>query len=358
MLENYIKCDVLDLMQLIAYVMIIAVAIIMFMKWIRGNTGVGIAAATLGGGISSALALGGGIGRTDGAGRKGRRVDHYDEYDAADAIKEIDMDFVYDNMIVDGNNFLHRLFQFENPNLKNPNTEQRFTYLEKSIELLYNEMPNRKIFFVMKDPDVHEEDVMKYLVDYSGDSIRTKFKSYFTKLLSKYPTVRVVMAYGKAKSRDDFTCIHLANILGSNTILLSRDRYRDVTDIDADNTKVNIVVYGKKAASWNKKFKKPFMYADKATVVDSLVGFTFSKDAITLMYKKHTSRKSAASDHVLNILVKPDETKKKEKKKEKAKFVCPYADIMWPPSDTNQKLHIISEDNDLSVFGHEPTLTK
>jgi hypothetical protein len=226
-----------------------------------------------------------------------------DEYDSSDVIKEIDTEFVYDNMIVDGNNFLHRLYEFENPGAKNPDTGQRFKYLEKSIKLLYEEIPNRKIFFVLKDPDVHEKDVMEYLHKYTGETIRTKFKAYFKKLLSKYPNVRVVMAYGQAKSRDDFTCIHLANILGRGTVLLSRDRYRDIVEIDAANTKVNIVVYGKQSATWTKKFKKPFMYADKATVVESLVGFTFSHEAITMLYKKYTSKHSAASDRVLNLFV-------------------------------------------------------
>lgn len=289
-MDGILDDETSDFLQLLAYIMLVAFVLVVVIK----SLGIGTttnAVGVMGAGVVGVMNISGG-------------KDGKDEYDSVDAIKEIDKEFVYDNMIVDGNNFLHKLYDFENPKAKNPDTSQRFKYLEKSIKILYEELPNRKIFFVLKDPDVHEKDVMEYLKDYKGETIRTKFKSYFKKLLSKYPTVRVVMAYGQAKSRDDFTCIHLANILGKGTVLLSRDRYRDIIDIDSDNTKVNIVVYGKQSATWTKKFKKPFMYADKATVVDSLIGFTFSRDAITLLYKKFTSKHSAASDRVLNIQVK------------------------------------------------------
>jgi len=146
-MDGILDDETSDFLQLLAYIMLVAFVLVVVIK----SLGIGTttsAVGVMGAGVVGVMNISGG-------------KDGKDEYDSIDAIKEIDKEFVYDNMIVDGNNFLHKLYDFENPNAKNPDTSQRFKYLEKSVKILYEELPNRKIFFVLKDPDVHEKDVME-----------------------------------------------------------------------------------------------------------------------------------------------------------------------------------------------------
>ena len=215
----------------------------------------------------------------------------YDEYDDESLLiaKASSVDF--DNLVVDGNNFLYQ-------SVKNKADLARMKgYLQgirKMVKLLSKYFPKKNLYIVLKDPDSdrQEEELIKEL---KVDNVRSAHKSFFDSIVKEYPKVRFVVAYGDAKYRDDYAAIWLADSL-PNVALLSRDRYRDVSEMESN--KVKFKAYGKGASKINKLINKPFSYVSSGAVKATLIGYTFSKTLKSGFYEKAVNKRSHASDMV------------------------------------------------------------
>lgn len=222
----------------------------------------------------------------------------YDEYDDADLLNEVDKNFLnkFENAVIDGNNFIYKLKEISKD--KSTLSPDAYTkYLEKSIDLLIEVLGDKGIFIVLKDPE-NDKQLSDFLQYVGEKNIRSAHKKYFDNVFKKYPNIRFVVAYGEAKHRDDYAAIWVSDVL-TDTILLSRDRYRDVNQMSSSGIK--IVVYGKGAAMLNKKINKPFTHVTKGVVKDNLIGYTFTKKRKPGFYEKTVNKKSEASDMVLMI---------------------------------------------------------
>ncbi len=221
----------------------------------------------------------------------------YDEYDDNDLLVELDPKYInsFENIVVDGNNFIYKLK--DSLGDKGPLTPIKYTqYLEQTIDILTNIVKDRGIFIVLKDPEgTNLDDFLKFVGE---KNIKSAYKKFFEEVFNKYPNVRFVVAFGKAKHRDDYAAILTSDIL-SDAILLSRDRYRDVSDMSSDGIKM--IAYGKGALALNKKLHKPFTYVTRGVVRNNLVGYTFSKKRKQGFYEKDVNKRSVASDVVLVI---------------------------------------------------------
>ena len=226
----------------------------------------------------------------------------YDEYDDKALLNAKDEDFIklIDNVIVDGNNLIYKINEYNGG--RHLTTEEYFNLLEIAVKKLYDELPGKAILMVLKDPEteVQLENTKTYL---NCKNIRTGYKSYFAKLLKQYPSVRIIMAYGDAKPRDDFAALWLSDQLGEKTILLSRDRYSDARKTNQNVENIKFITYGKNAVKYNKLLNKPFAHVGNSSRVN-LVGYSFSKKHNTAFYQKNVNRKSIASDYVLIINMK------------------------------------------------------
>lgn len=141
------------------------------------------------------------------------------EYKMADVMSKIK------NIVVDGANFIHYI--------KKPN-ENFNSALQQMVTILLKQFKNKKIYIVLKD-------------DGNG---------YDTNLVKKLATksINIIICQGDGKARDDYIAILLADKLGDDTILLSRDRYRNMSDI-AKNSPDQYTVYGDNKAEVKKNLK-------------------------------------------------------------------------------------------------------
>lgn len=221
----------------------------------------------------------------------------YDEYDDAELLKELDPNMIksFDNIVIDGSNFTHRMREDLFGSTKSISAKENLEYIRKAVILAVKHFPEKNIYFVFKDPETEfqEKDLINIM---QAKNVRDAHKKFFNPLSKEFPKVRFVIAYGDAKYRDDYAAIWLADTLPDETILLSRDRYRDVQDMSS--SKLKFVTYGKRANSINKIINKPFNFVTKGSVKASLVGYSFSKKRKSGFYDKDTNRKSLASDIV------------------------------------------------------------
>ena len=227
----------------------------------------------------------------------------YDEYDDKNLLEEKDKGFIKSvkNIIVDGNNFLYKLYEYKNKTTtQKPNTSEYFETLELSIKILSKEFPKKNIFFVMKDPenDSQKQKIMEYM---KCSDMKKCYKKFFNDILKKHPKVKIIIAFGDAKARDDFAALWLSDQLEYKTILLSRDRYSDVNKTNRDIKDVNFVVYGKGAKKYEKLLNKPFAFINNYSRLN-LVGYSFG-DTKSAFYSKKVNNKSIASDHVFIIKI-------------------------------------------------------
>jgi hypothetical protein len=235
--------------------------------------------------------------------RYGSSEKSYDEYDDKNLLNAKDEELIntVDNVIVDGNNLIYKVHEYEG-NEGHPTVKEYFDLLKKIIQKLYDELPGKAILFVIKDPETESQStrVKEYL---NCKTIKSGYKKHMSALVKKYPSVRIVVAYGKDKPRDDFAALWLSDQLGDKTILLSRDRYSDVTKTNRNVDKVEFITYGKNASKYNKILNKPFAHIDKSSRT-SLVGYSFSKKHKSAFYQKDINKKSEASDYVFLINMK------------------------------------------------------
>lgn len=220
----------------------------------------------------------------------------YDEYDDVDLLDEINPKFIntFNNIVIDGTNFLFKLRDYEKHTNK-MDTNEYVTYIEKTVKLVSEKFPDKNLYFVFKDSETKKQE--NNLLDLTGTSTSRKaHKQIFSDLYKSYPNCRFIVAYGDDKYRDDYAAIWLADILPNETILLSRDRYRDVNEMNCK--KIKFVSYGKDSAKINKLINKPFNFVTRGSVKSTLVGFSFNKSKKTGFYNKRTNKKSEASDTV------------------------------------------------------------
>ena len=268
----------------------------------RADSNPNIMSNVLADGNQNVIGVTGSAGVTSSAAVTGSAEKTYDEYDDKALLNAKDEDFIklIDNVIVDGNNLIYKIHEYKGG--RQLTTEEYFNLLEVAVKKLYDELPGKAILIVLKDPenDTQLENTKTYL---NCKNIKTGYKLYFTKLLKHYPSVRIIMAYGDAKPRDDFAALWLSDQLGEKTILLSRDRYSDARKTNQNVENIKFIAYGKNAIKYNKLLNKPFAHVGNSSRVN-LVGYSFSKKHNTAFYQKAVNRKSIASDYVLIINMK------------------------------------------------------
>ena len=222
----------------------------------------------------------------------------YDEYDDASMLRGIDKKFIntFDNVVIDGNNFIYRLREL-NKDETELNINKYSKYLELTCNILTKSLPNKNIFIVLKDP---ESDKRKNeFINFVGETnIKDAHKKYFSKLLKKYKNTHFVVAYGSVKHRDDYATIWVSDVI-QNSIILSRDRYRDVHQMSSSD--IEMIIYGSDADRLNTKINKPFTHVTKGVVKNNLVGYTFTKNKKSGFYDKDTGKPTEASKIVLLI---------------------------------------------------------
>ena len=227
----------------------------------------------------------------------------YDEYDDESLLRELDPKMIksFDNIVIDGTNFIYQYRSFMNSNLRNSmDAKEQLSLIKKSVALLSKHFPDKNLYFVFKDPE-NEKQVADLLKTLAVDNIKQAHKKFFSELAKEYTKARFVVAYGDAKYRDDYAAIWLSDTLPDETILLSRDRFRDVNSMASASLKFK--TYGKRASSIDKIINKPFNFVTKGAVKSSLVGYSFSKKIKSGFYYKVVNKKSEASDSVYIIKV-------------------------------------------------------
>jgi hypothetical protein len=215
-----------------------------------------------------------------------------DEYDDLNMLEEIDYEKIktFDNIVIDGNNFIYRLKETLKNNSK-LDAKEYTSIIRKSVKLIDKHFPNKNVYFVFKDPETEKQE--KDLLElFKVDKVRQAHKSMFNSLVKEYPKIRFVVAYGDEKYRDDYAAIWLADTLPDDTILLSRDRYKDVSQMASSNIKFK--TYGKRATAIDKIINKPFNYITKGSVKSALIGYSFSKKRKSGFYDRRVSNRNSS----------------------------------------------------------------
>ncbi len=227
----------------------------------------------------------------------------YDEYDDESLLRELDPKMIksFDNIVIDGTNFIYGYREcVNNITNKQMDAKEQLALIKKSVALLTKHFPAKNLYFVFKDPENEKqtEDLLKTL---SVSTIKQAHKKFFNELAKEHPKARFVIAYGDARYRDDYAAIWLSDTLPDETILLSRDRFRDVSEMASASLKFK--TYGKRASAIDKIINKPFNYVTKGAVKAALVGYSFSKKTKSGFYYKVVNKKSDASDTVYIIKI-------------------------------------------------------
>jgi hypothetical protein len=206
----------------------------------------------------------------------------FDEYeDKASYIKKIpDFKKNIKNIVVDGANFIHYI---------KPKTQYNYDeYIEKSITLLKKKLPNKHIYFIMKN-DTPGRNKNKYTDPKNPSHIKIS-------KLAKNPFVHIIISNGDTKARDDYLAILMTELLGEKTILLSRDRYRDIQNISGSHTD-DYQIFSKQ----EKKIKKMLKSVDDTMVgkwsfMEKNVGYTSNPELEEGFWERKPYKNSDASD--------------------------------------------------------------
>ena len=231
--------------------------------------------------------------------KKKKHKNSYDEYDDDNLLNEILPEYPksFDNIVIDGNNML---FQYAISQNKTPHmsADAYIDNIKCLTAMLDKHFNNKNLYYVFKDSETKKQEIDLLSIT-KTDSTRTAHKKIFDELYKKYPNTRFVVAYGDEKYRDDYAAIWLADTLPDDTILLSRDRFRDVTEMKSQ--KLKFTTYGKRASKINKIINKPFNFVTKGSVKSALVGYSFNNTKPSGFYQKSKNKKSAASEIVYII---------------------------------------------------------
>ncbi len=228
----------------------------------------------------------------------GGKSHRYDEYDDESTLREIDPKMLrsFDNIVIDGTNFLYRYLEYSSgKSASNATIKGRLDTIKKMVKLMVKHFPDKNLYFVFKDPE-NEHQEKELLKELNVATIKQAHKKFFKGITDEYPKIRFIVAHGDAKYRDDYAAIWLADTLPDETILLSRDRYRDVANMES--AKLRFVTYGKRASQINKIINQPFNFITKGSVKSTLVGYSFSKKKTSGFYDRIVNKKSEASNSV------------------------------------------------------------
>lgn len=181
-------------------------------------------------------------------------TDCQDEYDDEKLIRSLMNIKTYKNIIVDGLNFAWFIGK-DKPDFY------------KSLKLLNKVFKEKEIYFVIKNME---------------ESAKT--------LLITFPNVTIVSAKGTSQV-DDHCAIYLTSVLPGKSLLLSRDRYKDIINIS--NTISNYKAYGKHSEI-NELFKEKDKSITKKSFENSIAGISYiSKKPTGLYTRKRISNNSS-----------------------------------------------------------------
>jgi hypothetical protein len=230
-------------------------------------------------------------------------AEHSEKYDSYEDVSQLDgEDPGYlkkiKNVVIDGNNLLYFLKECSGKSEGQPKSYMK--HLEHAIGTASKTFTKKQVFFVMKDPS-NDKQRIAALSDMGHDATtdyKQAFRDYSEKILKKYPNVRIVIAYGNTKSRDDYACIYLAELL-EKSMLLTRDRFRDMKDTAAtDSEGLSFKVYGKSHKKYEKMLSRNAMpIIGKWSIQDKLIGYARIKSGDNVIYKTKQGR------HVLFIKI-------------------------------------------------------
>jgi len=208
----------------------------------------------------------------------------YDEYEDTSLLGE-KSDKTFDAIVIDGNNFIYALYKIHR--------KPRLSYSEAcklAIDVTSNVFSNKPVFFVLKDAESSKQQAT-WLRDTDSKTLRAAYSQFYSALPSN---MHVVVAKGDDKYRDDFAAIWITDCL-KNAALISRDRYRDVSNMRPDE--ISFDIYGAKASHYKKIFNRKFPHIHESSVRKSLVGYYFNKLRNTGLYERRHNN-AAASDLV------------------------------------------------------------
>lgn len=218
------------------------------------------------------------------------RTQNYDEYDDESLLDTVNPDATRTtkHIIVDGANFIHYNMGYEN--------HSYLGHIRRTVEIFSKIFPHKNIWIALKDPPNKK----KILEEIKSDKeYEAGFKEYANGFLKKYPKVRFVMGVGKDKARDDFTAIYLADLLGNEVKLITRDRYRDIQNISGSEP-VKFNVFGKST--------KLVLHRDdvipnigKWSFHGKLMGYVRINSPETEIWTRRVPKGSEASDLVIRI---------------------------------------------------------
>jgi len=217
-----------------------------------------------------------------------------DEYDDGNLLGSFNSNVskAFNSIVVDGTNFIYALYEYEkNKSASGVSSDEYLSYMKKSIKLLSKHFAGKDLYVVFKDPETEHQTAQLLQITGTSD-IKSAHKKLFDPLLKGYEDLHIVVAYGDAKYRDDYAAIWLADVIGKDSILLSRDRYRDVSDME--NIQLSFVVYGRRAEKLTKLFQLPFSSVSKSAVKANLVGYTFGKQKKSGFYNKDVKKESSS----------------------------------------------------------------
>ena len=192
----------------------------------------------------------------------------YDEYADPDLLIDHDDKYLDDvqNIVIDGNNLIYYMMG------KHHNYER---YLITALEYCSKHF-KQNVFFVIKD----------LKIDFNLKDFATG-------------NLHIVVAQGDARARDDFLALHIAESLQGKTIILTRDRYRDIHNITASEP-ASYKVYGNAHKKYSKLFdtKGHFTTIGRWTVSTKMMGFAYISDIKPGIWTRNQHNK-ATSDRVL-----------------------------------------------------------
>ncbi len=185
----------------------------------------------------------------------------------------------FTNVVVDGANFIHYI--------KPKNHYDHTEYVEKSIKLLRKKIPNKHIYFIVKDETHYNKE--------SQEAEKEKNEAKLRKL-AKNPFVHIMVSSGESKARDDYLAILMTELLGEKTILLTRDRYRDIQNISGSHTN-EYKIFSKQ----EKKIRKMLNSIDDTTVgkwsfMKKNVGYTTNEEIQEGFWERRPYKNSDASE--------------------------------------------------------------
>ena len=203
------------------------------------------------------------------ADRSDEYADRSDEYADQTLLIEKQKNYMRDvkNIVIDGNNLLYYLMGSDR------NYEK---YLIAALEMCAEF--KKPVFFVIKDLKIDFN-----LADYATRGLH------------------IIVATGDAKARDDYLVLRIAEALKGKTIILTRDRYRDIHNITASEP-TSFTVYGKKAAEYRKLFdtRGNFATVGRWTVAENVVGFANIPGQAPGIYKRH--KRNAATSSLVCVI--------------------------------------------------------